>query len=118
MIAGWGESGSVDLLEFFAELTIYTSSAALVGPEFREELGPELVPLFADLERGTDPLAYVHANLPIASFRARDRARKQLAAYKAPRHLVIVDELRRSPSGKPDYPWATELAKSALTADA
>jgi len=81
MIAGWGESGSVDLLEFFAELTIYTSSAALVGPEFREELGPELVPLFADLERGTDPLAYVNANLPIASFRARDRARKQLVAY-------------------------------------
>ena len=81
MIAGWGESGSVDLLEFFAELTIYTSSAALVGPEFREELGPELVPLFADLERGTDPLAYVNAHLPIASFRARDRARKQLVAY-------------------------------------
>ncbi|MCX5738498.1 MAG: cytochrome P450, partial [Proteobacteria bacterium] len=53
----------------------------LVGPEFREELGPELVPLFADLERGTDPLAYVNANLPIASFRKRDRARQQLVAY-------------------------------------
>jgi sterol 14-demethylase len=81
MIASWGDEGSVDLLAFFAELTIYTSSSALVGPEFREELGPELVPLFADLERGTDPMAYVNPNLPIASFRKRDRARRQLVAY-------------------------------------
>jgi len=81
MIAGWGESGSVDLLEFFAELTIYTSSGALIGPEFREELGAELVPLFADLERGTDPIAYVNPNLPLPSFRKRDRARRRLVAY-------------------------------------
>jgi len=81
MIASWGDAGSIDLLEFFAELTIYTSSSALVGPEFREELGPELVPLFADLERGTDPMAYVNPNLPIPSFRKRDRARRRLVAY-------------------------------------
>jgi sterol 14-demethylase len=81
MIARWGESGEVDLLDFFAELTIYTSSAALVGPEFREELGPELVPLFKDLERGTDAVAYVNPYLPIPSFRKRDRARKRLVAF-------------------------------------
>ena len=81
MIAGWGDAGSVDLLEFFAELTIYTSSGALIGPDFREELDGTLVPLFADLERGTDPIAYVNPNLPLASFRKRDRARRQLVAY-------------------------------------
>jgi sterol 14-demethylase len=27
MITGWGESGEIDLLEFFAELSIYTSTA-------------------------------------------------------------------------------------------
>lgn len=81
MIERWGDAGTIDLLEFFAELTIYTSSGALIGPEFREELGPELVPLFADLERGTDPVAYVNPNLPIPSFRKRDRARRQLVAY-------------------------------------
>ncbi len=41
-------------------------------------------------------------------------ARTQLAAYKTPRHLVIVDEIVRSPSGKPDYPWATTLAASSV----
>src|SRR5262245_28432737 len=37
MIAGWGERGEIDLLDFFAELTLYTSSACLIGKSFREE---------------------------------------------------------------------------------
>ncbi|HWJ64603.1 MAG TPA: acyl-CoA synthetase [Acidimicrobiales bacterium] len=47
-----------------------------------------------------------------------EHARNHLARYKAPRHLVFVAEIQRSPSGKPDYPWASALAKDALTADA
>ena len=31
MVADWGDEGEVDLLDFFAELTIYTTSACLVG---------------------------------------------------------------------------------------
>ncbi len=81
MVAGWGDSGTIDLLEFFAELTIYTSSGALIGPDFREELDGTLVPLFADLERGTDPMAYVNPYLPLPSFRKRDRARRHMVAY-------------------------------------
>ena len=80
MIAGWGASGEVDLLDFFAELTLYTSSACLIGKEFREELTAELVPIFKDLERGTDAFAYVNPYLPIPSFWKRDRARRRLVA--------------------------------------
>lgn len=76
---GWGESGEIDLLTFFAELTLYTSSTCLIGPQFREELGPEYARIFMDLERGTDALAYVNAHLPIPALRARDRARRELA---------------------------------------
>src|SRR5437879_7407046 len=36
MIAGWGKEGEIDLLDFFAELTIYTSTACLIGLKFRE----------------------------------------------------------------------------------
>ena len=43
-------------------------------------------------------------------------ARSRLAGYKLPRHLVLVDEIVRSPAGKPDYPWATALATSQLGA--
>ena len=33
MVAGWGDEGEIDLLEWFAELTIYTSSACLIGQQ-------------------------------------------------------------------------------------
>jgi fatty-acyl-CoA synthase len=34
-----------------------------------------------------------------------------LARFKSPRDLVVVDEIIRSPSGKPDYRWARALAE-------
>jgi len=40
--------------------------------------------------------------------------RDHVAGYKVPRHLVVVDEVLRSPSGKPDYPWAAQVARSTL----
>jgi acyl-CoA synthetase (AMP-forming)/AMP-acid ligase II len=39
--------------------------------------------------------------------------RAQLASYKVPRTLVLVDEIVRSPSGKPDYRWARSTAIAA-----
>ncbi|MCB0977056.1 MAG: AMP-binding protein, partial [Acidimicrobiales bacterium] len=42
-----------------------------------------------------------------------EHSRTKLAAYKTPRHLVVVDEIVRSPSGKPDYPWASKLAAAS-----
>jgi acyl-CoA synthetase (AMP-forming)/AMP-acid ligase II len=41
--------------------------------------------------------------------------RTLVAGYKVPRHLVTVDEVVRSPSGKPDYPWAAGVAVAGLT---
>lgn len=37
-----------------------------------------------------------------------------LSGYKQPRHLVLVDAVRRSVAGKADYRWATELAMDQL----
>jgi acyl-CoA synthetase (AMP-forming)/AMP-acid ligase II len=42
--------------------------------------------------------------------------RTQIAAYKAPKQVFLVDEIRRAPSGKPDYPWAKEYAQGAASA--
>ena len=39
-----------------------------------------------------------------------EHCRESLAGYKLPRHLVLVDEVVRSPSGKPDYRWARVVA--------
>jgi acyl-CoA synthetase (AMP-forming)/AMP-acid ligase II len=40
-------------------------------------------------------------------------ARQHLAGYKVPRGLVVVDEVVRSPAGKPDYAWARAAAREA-----
>lgn len=40
----------------------------------------------------------------------RDALSGQLAGYKMPRRLIIVDAVRRSPAGKQDYRWAKALA--------
>ncbi len=96
MIADWGDSGEIDLLDFFAELTIYTSSACLIGRKFREELDDRFAHLYHQLERGTDPLCYVDPYLDIESFRLRDEARVGL--------VELVQEIMNSriAAGRPD----------------
>ncbi|MEZ5144171.1 MAG: acyl-CoA synthetase [Acidimicrobiales bacterium] len=37
---------------------------------------------------------------------------QHLAGYKVPKELHLVDQVQRSPSGKPDYPWAKQLAEA------
>ena len=78
MLAEWDDEGEIDLLEWFAELFIYTSSACLIGKKFRNELDSTYADLFHDLERGTDALAYVDPYMDIESFRRRDSARAAL----------------------------------------
>ncbi len=78
MMSTLGDEGEIDLLDSFSELTLYTSSACLIGRQFREELTPEYFSIFYELEKGTDAIAYVNPNLPLPAFRARDRARARL----------------------------------------
>jgi acyl-CoA synthetase (AMP-forming)/AMP-acid ligase II len=40
--------------------------------------------------------------------------REHVAGYKAPRDVVLVEEIVRSPSGKPDYRWAKATATERL----
>ena len=40
-------------------------------------------------------------------------ARAHVAGYKAPKSVVVVPEIRRSPSGKADYPWAAKVARES-----
>jgi len=110
-----GDSGEIDLLDFFSELTIYTSSACLIGKEFREELSPEYFRVFYDLEKGTDAIAYVNPDLPLPQFRRRDRARHRLvelltevferraAQPKEKRELFDVLLSLKLPDGSPRF---------------
>jgi sterol 14alpha-demethylase len=80
MVAAWDDEGEFDMLEWFAELFMYTSSACLVGKRFREQLDGRFATLFHDLEQGTDAIAYVDPYADIESFHRRDAARAELVS--------------------------------------
>lgn len=46
----------------------------------------------------------------------RDHVRGHLAPFKVPKGVVIVEAVVRSPNGKADYAWATEVATAAAGA--
>jgi len=94
MISNWGAEGEIDLLDFFSELTIYTSTACLIGRKFREQLDSRFAEYYHLLERGTDPLCYVDPYLPIESFRVRDEARAGLVG-------LVGDIMRQRISNPP-----------------
>jgi sterol 14-demethylase len=98
MVAGWADSGEIDLLDWFAELTIYTSSACLIGKRFRNELDKRFAELYHDLEQGTDAIAYVDPYAPIESFRRRDAARRELVELVA----GIMDRRAAGPPSSDD----------------
>lgn len=99
MIDAWGEEGEIDLLEWFSELTIYTSSACLVGTKFRDELDGRFAKLYHDLERGTDPHAYIDPHADIESFRKRDAARAGLVELVS---HIMERRIANPPSDKDD----------------
>jgi acyl-CoA synthetase (AMP-forming)/AMP-acid ligase II len=41
--------------------------------------------------------------------------RTKVAGYKVPRQVFLIESLQRSPSGKPDYPWARKRAAALAT---
>jgi acyl-CoA synthetase (AMP-forming)/AMP-acid ligase II len=43
--------------------------------------------------------------------------RETIAGYKVPRRLHVVDKVERSPSGKPDYTWATTIVTAGDAPD-
>jgi len=98
MFAGLGDRGEMDLLEFTTELTIYTSSACLIGREFREHLGPEFARAYHELERGTDAVGFLNSSLDTRAFRIRDQARERLVEMI---ERVIADR-RNSGGGHED----------------
>ncbi len=65
---------------------------------------------------GQEVVAVVHLRAeaePPSDDELRAAAAPHLARYKLPRAFVRVPAIERSPSGKPDYRWARELAVQA-----
>ena len=97
LVAGWGESGEVDVLDLMKEATIYASSRCLIGDEFRAGMSEEFHTLYGHLEKGINPLAYIYPNAPLPSFRRRDASREGLVA-----RVEAIIERRKKAGDSPD----------------
>jgi sterol 14-demethylase len=98
MVSHWGESGQIDLLDFTAELTTYTSSSCLLGEEFRHGMNEEFARVYAALEAGVNAIAYINPYLPLPAFRRRDKARARLVEMIT----QIIGTRRANPSPRSD----------------
>ena len=66
---------------------------------------------------GQQVVAVVGSYAARASERRRATAcgcASSLSGYKIPRSVLVVDDVRRAPNGKADYPWARTTAAASL----
>ena len=75
------EWGQFDALNLTSEITILTASRTLQGNEVRSNLDKTFSQLFSDLDGGFTPLNFLFPNLPLASYRLRDKAHQQMSAF-------------------------------------
>src|SRR5262249_25185315 len=99
IIANWGDSGEIDMYDFFTELTLKTSTHCLLGSKFRYQLTSEFAELYHDLENAVNPSALRDPNQASDVFVKRDQSRARLEE-------LITERVRaRRASGE----WAHDM---------
>ncbi len=59
-------------------------------------------------------IASVQPGSNLDSDAIRDFLRDKIAAFKLPKQLFVVDQVRRAPNGKADYKWARKVVEERL----
>ena len=75
------EWGKFDVMKVLAEITILTASRTLQGKEVRAGLDKSFSELYTDLDGGFTPLNFLFPNLPLESYRRRDRAQVKISQF-------------------------------------
>lgn len=91
-INGWGTFDAADVL---AEITILTAARTLQGKEVRGNMDKTFSQLYNDLDGGFTPLNFLFPNLPLESYRKRDRAHKKMSEF-------YVDIIKKRKAGTGD----------------
>jgi sterol 14-demethylase len=99
------EWGNFDAIAAMAEITILTASRTLQGREVREGLNKSFSQLYTDLDGGFTPLNFLFANLPLESYRKRDRAQKKMSDF----YVDIITGRRKNPDGDHHYDMIASL---------
>ena len=75
------EWGTFDVMTVAAEITILTAARTLQGKEVRGNMDKTFADLYTDLDGGFTPLNFLFPNLPLESYRKRDRAHEKLSQF-------------------------------------
>jgi len=99
------------------------SAGEKVYPEEVEEVVKRHAAIYDCLVVGVPDERFGERVVAVASLREGHEAdptalmeytREHLASYKAPRHVLIVEQVRRAANGKADYKWAKATALAQL----
>ena len=93
---------------------VFPEEVESVVKEFPDVLDAVVVGL--DDERFGERVVAVcqtRSGVPLELEKLRDFCRGKLAGYKIPRDVVCLAQIKRSPAGKADYPWAKQAARNA-----
>ncbi|GAA5996010.1 cytochrome P450 [Rhodotorula paludigena] len=94
----------IDAFNTSSEITILTASATLQGSEVRAAMDKSFAQLYHDLDGGFTPLNFVFPNLPLPSYRRRDRAQLKMREF-----YVSILEKRRNSLDEPPLDMLTAL---------
>ncbi|KAL0954309.1 hypothetical protein HGRIS_003308 [Hohenbuehelia grisea] len=86
------EWGQFDVVNVLSEITILTASRTLQGKEVRSKLDKTFAGLYNDLDGGFTPLNFLFPNLPLESYRRRDRAHEKMSQF----YVDIIQKRRAS----------------------
>ncbi|THH13960.1 hypothetical protein EW146_g6313 [Bondarzewia mesenterica] len=100
------EWGQFDALKVLAEMTILTASRTLQGKEVRGALDKSFSELFSDLDGGFTPLNFLFPNLPLESYRKRDRAQQKMTDF----YLNIIKKRKESTSNSDETDMIAALS--------
>lgn len=89
------EWGSFNAAKVMGEITILTASRTLQGREVRDNLDKGFAELYNDLDGGFTPMNWMFPNLPLESYRKRDRAHIKMSKF-------YVDIIKKRRNGHDD----------------
>jgi len=82
-----------EVLKIMAELIILTAGRSLQGQEIRDAMTAKFARDMEDLDGGFTPLNFMFPNLPLPSYRRRDRAQKAMSDF-------YLEVMRKRQSGE------------------
>lgn len=98
---------SCNALDSLSELTILTASGCLQGKEVRSSLDKTFARRYEALDKGFTPINFMFPNLPLPSYRNRDKAQREMSEF----YQAII---RKRKSGESDVSISAAFALTRL----